>query len=120
MEKKSEDDLLALVAHVDIVAAQYKGDSAVLFSAVGALFVGRLYGWKVLRVFLSSATYAKYQKILGIQFRDVMLPETELSERAFAYRIYKRVAATVKDFWHAIKIPSETLGISSKEKRILR
>ncbi|MDD5754558.1 MAG: hypothetical protein PHN45_07395 [Methylococcales bacterium] len=73
-----------LVAHIDNVASTYKGDSHVLFGAIGALFVGRLYGWRVIRVFLSTTTYAKYQRVLGLSFREVLPPETELSDRALA------------------------------------
>ena len=106
-----------LVAHVDNVASTYKGDSHVLFGAIGALFVGRLYGWRVIRVFLSTSTYAKYQRVLGLDFKKVMPPETELSDRALAYRIVKRV----KDFWGIVRgqFPIENYGVKSGEKRIL-
>lgn len=106
-----------LVVHIDNVASTYKGDSHVLFGAIGALFVGRLYGWRVIRVFLSTTTYAKYQRVLGLSFREVLPPETELSDRALAYRIVKKL----KTFWGIVRgeLPIEDYGVKSGDKRIL-
>jgi hypothetical protein len=99
------------------VAREYKGDSHALFMAIGALFVGRLYGWKVIRVFISTTPYARCQKILGLDFKDVMEAETPLSDRALAYRVVKRL----KEFWGIVKgqLPIEDYGVSRNDKRIL-
>ena len=106
-----------VIAHIDNVASTYKGDSHVLFGAVGALVVGRPYGWRVIRVFLSTTTYAKYQRVLGLSFKDVLPPETELSDRALAYRIVKKLKA----FWGIVRgeLPIEDYGVKAGEKRIL-
>ena len=52
----------------------FEGDVTLLESAVGALFVGRILGWKALRIVHSSATYGKYEKALGVRFKEI-LPE---------------------------------------------
>lgn len=114
MDKIPTEQLIELI---DSVSANYKGDSHVLFGAIGALMVGRLYGWRVIRVFLSTTTYAKYQKVLGISFKDYMPPETELSDRAFAYKVIK----DLKSFWGIVRgqVPIEQHGISKSLKSII-
>jgi len=106
-----------LVQLIDSVSANYKGDAHVLFGAIGALMVGRLYGWRVIRVFLSNATYVKYQKVLGISFKDYMPPETELSDRSLAYKVIKNL----KVFWGIVRgqVPIDQHGISKNLKSII-
>lgn len=106
-----------LLEHVNLIAKEYKGDSHALFMAIGALFVGRLYGWKVIRVFLATSSYARSQKILGLDFKEVMDAETPLSDRAFAYKTIK----SLKSFWAIVRgqSPIENYGVSKKDKRIL-
>jgi len=105
-----------LLSHIDSVASEYKGDSHVLFSAIGAVFVGRLYGWRVIRVVLSTSTYAKYQKVLALDFKSVMSPETSLSDRSLAYKVVKNLKA----FWAIVRgqVPIEDYGVNSNLKRI--
>lgn len=105
-----------LLDHVYSVSREYKGDSHALFMAIGALFVGRLYGWRVIRVFLSSSSYSRSQKILDLDFKTVMKPETELSDRASGYKSIK----DLKEFWGIVagRIPIEPYARKS-EKRFL-
>jgi len=106
-----------LLEHVNAVAREYKGDSHALFMAIGALFVGRLYGWKVIRVFLATTCYARSQRILGLDFKKVMDAETPLSDRALAYRVVKKL----KEFWGIVKgqLPIEDYGVKKSDKRFL-
>lgn len=105
-----------LLEHVNLISREYKGDSHALFMAIGALFVGRLYGWRVIRVFLSSSSYARSQKILDLDFKLVMEPETELSDRASGYKSIKNL----KDFWGIVagRVPIEPY-VKKGEKRFL-
>ena len=61
MEQMTSEQFVALI---DSVVENYHGDSDVLFSSIGALMVGRKYGWRVLMIVSSSASYAKYQNIV--------------------------------------------------------
>jgi hypothetical protein len=77
----------------------YKGDVTLLGSAVGALVTGRLYGWRVVRLLYSSATYTKYQKLLGIDFKKWCPETTELSGRSAGYRFTLKVGK----FWEFVR-----------------
>lgn len=108
-----EDFLL----HMDNFIKTYKGDAGVLFSVVGVVFVGRVYGWKVIRLFISQSTYAKYQKVFGLEFKSIMSAETEFSDRALAYKAIKKL----KEFWSIIKgsISLDNYGIEPKNRTLL-
>lgn len=91
----------------------YQGDATVLASAVGAFTIGRLYGWRVLRLLYSSATYTKYQKLLKVDFKLECPKTTELSERS---RGYKFVVGAGK-FWDFVRgraLPSDYLDIKKE------
>jgi hypothetical protein len=103
--------------YMDNFIKTYKGDAGVLFSVVGVVFVGRVYGWKVIRLFISQGSYAKYQKVLGLEFKSIMPAETEFSDRALAYKAIKRL----KEFWSIIKgsISLDNYGIEPKHRTLL-
>lgn len=98
------------VAHIDAVSKAYRGDSSVLFSAIGALMVGRTYGWRVLRIVTSHASYTKYQRILEIDFKEVLPPETKYSERSLGYAIVTKL----NNFWEVVRGHAK---VDAKEKR---
>jgi hypothetical protein len=87
----------------------YKGDLTLLADAVGALNLGRVYGWRVLRVVYSPMTYRKYQKALGVEFNNVVPELTALSERSVGYKI----ASKIKDYWAAVR---REYGIDAKDR----
>lgn len=107
MEQMTSEQFVALI---DSVIENYHGDSDVLFSSIGALMVGRKYGWRVLMIVSSSASYAKYQKILGVQFKQILPEATPLSERSLGYRIVKKL----NNFWDVVR---GSYSIDRNEKR---
>ncbi len=76
-------------------AFQFSGQVPELESAYGAYLVGQLYGWRVLRIVHGSATYNKYEKILGIKFTDVCPDRGVLSHRNKGLRF----ADSIQSFW---------------------
>ncbi len=74
-------------------------DARQLESAIGALFVGQLFGYRVLDIMHADATRRQYCDLLGIKsFRD-LCPETgPESDRHTVYRWAKNV----KNFWRAV------------------
>jgi hypothetical protein len=78
---------------------EYSGDFAVFETAVGALFLGIMIGWRPLFIIHSPKTIKRYEKILDIEFQKI-LPETVdfLSERSRGYQI----AAALDKFWPAV------------------
>lgn len=86
----------------------YVGLTTVLESAIGALIIGKLYGWRVLRMVHSNKVYNQYEDILGIKFQDACPEYTELSDRNMGIHLAKKFGG----FWKVFKgeVPSEGKG----------
>jgi len=87
-----------LNSHIDNVLINYKGDIVELSDAIGAARLGYHYGWRVLRLVINSRTYARHQRILEVDFKDILPEETEYSEKSVAYQIVKKVGR----FWDTV------------------
>ena len=87
-------------AHVREVAARFKGHISKLEAAIGALYVGNIFGWKVLRLAHTERTLKQFEEILGLSLRDEKYcpAETELSTRHFVFRFSKQM----RDYWHVV------------------
>lgn len=79
--------------------ADYKGDSETLERALGALIISRFYGWHVTRVLHNQATYAKYEKAIGMKYSEVSFAETIYSKKS---RIYVWAKKWGK-FWDVVR-----------------
>lgn len=77
----------------------FSGEGTVLESAIGALYVGNAYGWRVLFLIHGRSTIRKYERILSIKFQECVPEDTPLSRRSIAYRALKGVT----NFWKAVK-----------------
>lgn len=104
-----------LVSYIDAIAKDYRGQTDVLFSAIGALMAGRIYGWRVLRIVLSSASYGKYQRALGVEFKDILPEETEYSRKSVAYSIVKKMG----NFWDAVRRVPTSAQLNATQRRTL-
>lgn len=93
--KLSDEDLVAVF---DRAIEEFAGDGGVLSSAIGAAVVGRRVGWRVLLLMHSPATIKRYEKVLGMSYRDICPPEGDKVNKAIAYGIAKRA----KSFWAVI------------------
>lgn len=98
-----------LVESCDDAVRKFKGNIMELERAIGSLFVGRQMGWKVLYLVHDRKTVRKYEEILGIDFREVLLEETEYSKKSMAWKL----AQKVDNFWKAVK--REIPGINTPE-----
>lgn len=74
---------------------RYRGNAVALESALGALFIGANYGWRVLKIIHSPATYKKYEDILGVSFQDLCPERTLLSKKSWGLAIADRL----NSFW---------------------
>ena len=77
-----------------------KGDGHCAFgeieSAIGALVMGQMFGYRVLELVHSGTTRGKYCKLLGIEsFRRVCPPTGVYSQRHYLFR----AMAKVTDWW---------------------
>lgn len=77
----------------------YHGHLPELEGAIGALFAGQHFGWKVLLLIHDKKTIRKYEEILGVSFREVMPDVGPLAENSLAWRSAQKVS----NFWKAVK-----------------
>jgi hypothetical protein len=61
--------------------------------------LGRVYGWRVIRLIFSSRTYRKYQKVLGLEFKKVLPGVTEHSERSYGFKM----AVKLNQYWDIVR-----------------
>lgn len=87
-----------LLQHIDKIAAEYVGDVSYLSSAIGAVMLGRLYGWRVIRITTTSKVYTRHQRILSLDFKKVLPEETELSKKSIGYSLAKKL----DKFWDVV------------------
>lgn len=84
---------------VDRAIQHYHGEGTQLESAIGALYVGHAYGWRVMYLMHNRSTIKKYEQILEVKFQECLPDETALSKRSPAFRALKKVT----NFWKAVK-----------------
>ena len=87
----------------------FQGDMTTLESAIGAYVVGQKIGWKPLLLVHDKKTIAKYEKILGINFREEMREVGEWANKSNAWRAVQKIT----NYWKAVK--GEITGIRTPE-----
>ncbi len=87
-----------LIKHFDVRIEKFEGQLPTLESAIGALVVGRRFGWKVLYLVHDKKTIRKYEDILSIRFRDMFDADEDLSKRSLAFRLQDKIT----NFWKAV------------------
>jgi hypothetical protein len=76
----------------------YKGQLPEIERAIGILFVGEQFGWKVIYLVHDKKTIRKYQKILGVNFREVFPERGPLAHRSVALTLADRAG----NFWKSV------------------
>lgn len=112
-----------LTDHLVRRAMKFQGNFDVLESALGALIVGRLVGWRVLTLIHSSRTINKYQDVLGLDFKgqfpwsgeDVMPEKGPFAQKSLALRVAERVG----DFWRVVRGQTDEISSSTERKSSL-
>lgn len=87
-----------MIEKIDKVCKEYRGDGSKLLMIVGMLVVGRLYGWKVIRLIAPRRLWS----IACEQFGDLkeLLPEEgRLAYKSVGFTIITRVG----QFWDVIR-----------------
>ncbi|MDD5754693.1 MAG: hypothetical protein PHN45_08090 [Methylococcales bacterium] len=92
------------------LSSKYQGDLTVLANAIGALNLGKIYGWRVIRIIYSPLTYRKYQKTLNLEFKNVLPEVTDFSKRSKGFQL----VSGINKYWKAV---SGEFHIDSKERR---
>jgi hypothetical protein len=77
----------------------FRGIGHTLESALGALVLGQAFGWRVLKLLHTPATYRRYEKVLGIEFKNVCEEATELGkQKSIGYAITEKLGS----FWAVV------------------
>lgn len=96
---------------------EFKGQIDTFESALGALIIGQHYGWRVLKIIHSPATYKKYEKLLGLSFEDICPERGALAHKSIGLM----VADKMNSFWAVVlgKIEVKNkLRITTDQKEI--
>lgn len=103
----TEDDVQKVISDA---MANYSGNVQVLESAIGALHVGLKTGWRPLRLMHTHSTFSRYQRILGVDFLEVLPEVGPLADKSLGWRIVK----VVGNFWDAARgtIPGRSTEFS--------
>ena len=87
----------------------FRGQLPTLHGAIGCLYTGQQFGWKILYLVHDKKTIKKYEAILGVKFRDVFPEVGELAHKSLAWKLAQKVS----NFWKAVS--GEISGIRSPE-----
>jgi hypothetical protein len=95
---------------------EFNGIGTTLESALGALVLGQYFGWRVLKMLHNPATYRRYEKALGISFKDVCPEITDLGkQKSVGYAITEKLGS----FWAVVmgkrKVPEKKLIADEEE-----
>lgn len=101
-----DDELLKIV---DSATERYKGDCTVLETAIGALVVGRVIGWKPLFLIHANPTIKRYEQVLQISFRDVLPDVGRRADKSLAWHVVQ----SGKKFWDVFRasVPGRSLSL---------
>lgn len=86
--------------------ARFAGTTDELVSALGFLHLGFQLGWKPLVIIHSKKTVRKYEKILGINIREMFPENTPSSDRIMGYKIAKGLS----NFWKVVSGETKVEG----------
>ena len=96
---------------VDDAIIGFKGDAHILSSSIGMLALCRKFGWKPIYLIYNKSTVKKYEKVLGVDIRELFTEEGEIAHRSIAFKLMKKAG----NFWKSVK--GEITGIRSPEIR---
>jgi len=98
-----------IIPYIDERIKEFRGQIPTLEQAIGVWVVGRKFGWKVLFLVHDRKTLAKYEKILGIDFRTELPDVGPMAGKSLAWGAVQKVS----NFWKAVR--GEIPGIKSPD-----
>lgn len=97
------DKKLEILDKIESIVDEYHGSAPDLYSALGVFVVGEHLGWQTLRITLGRGTYAKYQKILGMDFKKTFPKRGVYARKSLALKIVDKTSDAVDYFWSVVK-----------------
>ena len=83
---------------IDKAFKEFTGDFGQLEAAIGAFMIGKHLGWKPLLLIHDKKTLRRYEKILGVSFREIFLDVGPLAHKSRAWVLVQKVS----NFWKAV------------------
>jgi len=105
MKENFHSDIEKIIKNASL---NFKGQLPTLEAAIGALYIGQIYGWRVLRIAHGSTSYNKYEDILKIKFNDICPEKGVLGKRSWGLRL----AEKMESFWKVATGKVKTKGKS--------
>lgn len=96
MKELSDKEVMEIV---DSAFDRFSGSEEEIAKAIGVFIIARKIGWKPTFLLHSTATIRKYEKILGITFRDVLPEVGPLARKSVAWKLSEKVS----NFWKLVK-----------------
>ena len=96
-----------VISYIDNLTPQFQGNINELEQAIGVWILGRKFGWRVMLLVHDRKTLAKYEKLLGIEFREELPEVGELADKSLAWKAVQKVS----NFWKAVR--GEIPGVKS-------
>lgn len=100
-----------LMIKIEEATKDYKGDISHLYEAVGMIVVGRLFGWRVMRLVSARRTWADATKLFG----DPKMLMRE-REKYWQKSLGLKAVDLMGDYWEVIK---RHKSMPIQEKRII-
>lgn len=88
-----------IIAHIDKLIPEFRGNIAELEQAVGVWIVGRHFGWRVMLLVHDRKTLAKYEEKLRIDFREELPEVGPYAKKSLAWTAVQKVS----NFWKAVR-----------------
>ena len=112
-QKTGDEELRKRLERIERQAfLDFRGSMDDLERAIGVLRLAPHFGWKPIVLSHSKATVAKYEKILGIHFREEFDAEGPSASRSAGFRIVSKLS----NFWKAVSGEDASLTrVSRKE-----
>lgn len=87
-----------LSAKIEQVTKDYKGQLDHLQAAIGLMMIGRVMGWRVVRLVCSRSAWTDANNLFG-DVKTLLPAETEFSDKSMAYRVVKASG----QYWEYVK-----------------
>jgi len=97
------------IVQFDNAIKEFHGDMTILESSIGAYVVGLKIGWRPLLLIHDKKTLSKYEKILGINFREELPEVGDWANKSKAWVAVQKIT----NYWKAVK--GEITGIRTPE-----
>lgn len=102
-----------VIKKIEKVSAEFKGQLDDLQAAVGLILVGRLYGWRVLRLSASRRHWKVTCDLFGGDLKEILPERGVLAHKSLGLKIVD----TGHDYWEVVK--GHQVVVSKDRKQLL-